>query len=146
MRTTDIEKAVTHYNQVRNIKECALEFCVNEWRAIMGLRHRSRNRTFGRLLRAVVEFQREHPELASGIGDIMETSVLKWICANDLAMLVGMHRQGIARMCRDGRLPGAWKDGRRWIVPIDAALSLLAKEPPKLKTKTLAAIAAEDRR
>lgn len=47
---------------------------------------------------------------------------MEWLSAKRYAELKGVHKQWILRLCRDGRLYGAYKAGAVWLIPEAAAM------------------------
>lgn len=54
---------------------------------------------------------------------------MDWLTAKDYAKSKGVHKQWILRLCRDGRLYGAYKAGAVWLIPDIAPMPASAPGP-----------------
>lgn len=57
------------------------------------------------------------PKLLSAVFRAKE---IRYLTVDEYAELVGRGRNIVARMCRNGRIPGARQQGSRWLIPEDA--------------------------
>lgn len=55
-----------------------------------------------------------------------------WITVPEAARRLGVTRQWVFRLCQDGRITGARKIGRQWVIPAGAKIETLPG--PRLRT------------
>lgn len=64
----------------------------------------------------------------------------KYVTSNEASELIGRTARAIAQLCQDGKMPGARKIAKTWMIPRDVVLNYTpAPRGPKSKKSRLAA-------
>ena len=67
----------------------------------------------------MLELLSSDPEIQQAVASAPGSGITKLLDTAAFAELTGLHRDTVARMVREGRIPGAHKQGREWRFPAD---------------------------
>jgi len=67
----------------------------------------------------MLELLSSDPEIQQAVASAPGSGITKLLDTAAFAELTGLHRDTVARMVREGRIPGARKQGREWRFPAD---------------------------